>query len=575
MAVSRRDLLKLLAVTGVSAANPLQAFAQLMDAEAKDLYDIPSFGNLSILHTSDIHAHMRPHYFMEPPNLVAPSNLAGRPGYLSGRGMLEHYDIASGSVHAYASSAVDFIPLAEKYGAMGGGPHITSLIKQQRDLLGAERCLTLDGGDTWVTTGLSLLTKGQTIVDWMNLTGYEYMVAHWEFTLGRERFEELVDHMDAQFISHNVVDELFNEPLYDPYVIREVNGASVAIIGATFPYVKVSHPQYLTPELSFGVREQYLQRYVDEVRAQGVDAVVLLSHNGFPLDISLAQQLNGIDVIFTGHTHDITPEAYEVNGTKIISSGSSGKFVARLDMDVSGGKVNDIRLHMLPVLSNVIDPDSEAQSLIDSAYAEHQDYLGEVLGSSKDLIYKRDSIFSSFDRLAGMAIKDAYPEVDVAFSPAYRWGSTVLPGQEITMEKVLDFTGITYPEVYVFTMKGERLKQVMEDISENVFQPNPFYQQGGDLSRLYGASFDLLVNGKQGERIRDMHVGGDALDPNKDYTLASYGGNLQNAGELLGVEPQPIYDIVANYIRKVGEVEVDMEPHVKVLDAEYHALENL
>ncbi|MEZ4607124.1 MAG: thiosulfohydrolase SoxB [Deinococcales bacterium] len=491
MAVSRRDLLKLLALGGVfSAFNPKRAFAHMMQAEAKDFYDIPAFGNVSLLHTADIHAHMRPHYFMDPPNLLAPINLADKPGYLFGQGLMNYYGVESGSLMQYMTSAVDFASLAQKYGKMGGCAEITSLIKQQRALLGEERCLTLDGGDTWTNTGISLLTKGQLPVDWMNLTGYDHMVAHWEFTLGRERFEDLIDQLEAHFISHNVVDELFNEPLYDPYAIHEVGGASIGIIGATFPYVKVSHPQSFTPELSFGVREQYLQRYVDEIREQGVDAVILLSHHGFPLDIALAQQLKGIDVILTSHTHDVTLEPYQVGETKIISSGSSGKFVARLDLDVGGGKVRDVKLNMLPVLSDMLSPDPDAKALIDAAYAEHESVLSEKLGVAGSLIYKRDSVFSSFDRLAGMAVKAAYPQVDVAFSPAYRWGTTLIPGQEITMEQVLDFTGITYPELYLFKMKGERLKQVMEDIAENVFQPNPFYQQGGDMSRLFVASYD-------------------------------------------------------------------------------------
>lgn len=574
MELGRRSILRLLGAMGLLATgSPARAVSRLLEADAQSIYDREPFGDVTLLVTADLHGHLRPHYVMEPPNLLAPPNLQGQPGYLAGEAFLRHWGVQPGSLEAYLMTCVDFPGLARRYGTMGGAAHLTALIRRQRALVGPERVLTLDAGDTWVTSGLGLLTEGKAVVDWMNLTGYDYMVAHWEFTLGRDRFERRLSELEAGFLSFNVVDDLFGEPLYEPYAIRQVGGYAIAIIGSSFPYVKVAHPARFTEGLSFGVREHELQRHVDEVRGQGVDAVVLLSHNGLPLDTGLARRVAGIDLIISSHTHDITPRVLRVGSTRIVSVGSGGKFLGRIDLKLRRGGVEDVRFHLLPVLPGLLAADPEATRLVEGARAPHRERLDAVLGTAGSLIYKRDTLFSTFDRLAGMAMEAAYPGIEIAFSPGYRWGSTLLPGEPVTFEAVLDFTGITYPEVYVFKMEGARLRQVLEDIAENVFQPDPFYQQGGDMSRLHGAAYDLVVGARQGERVRNLTVRGKPLDPNRQYVIAAYGGNLQNAGTLLDkYEPRPIYDVVADFIRQAGDVRVDPTPNVRVLDGEYRPM---
>ncbi len=572
MGVTRRDILRLLAAAGVLApARPARAISRLLEADAASLYDKEPFGNVTLLVTADLHGHLQPHYLMEPPNLLAPQNLRNTPGYVAGEEFLRHWGIRPGSLEAYFMTCVDFPELARRFGVMGGGAYLTALIRRQRELLGRDRVLTLDAGDTWVTSGLGLLTEGNAVVDWMNLTGYDHMVAHWEFTLGRERFDERLQQLAARFLSFNVVDDLFGDPLYEPYAIHHVSGYAIGVVGASFPYVRVAHPVRFTEGLSFGVREHELQRYVDELRDEGVDVVVLLSHNGLPLDTGLARRVQGIDLIVTSHTHDITPSVVRVGPTRIVSVGSGGKFLGRIDLQVRKGALEDVRLHLFPVLPAVLEPDPEAERLIEEARAPFREKLDEVLGTTETLLFKRDTVFSTFDRLAGMAMEAAYPEVEIAFSPGFRWGTTVLPGQPVTFEKVLDFTALTYPEVYVFRMEGARLKQVLEDIAENVFQPDPFYQQGGDMSRLHGASYDLMLSARQGDRIRNLTVRGRPLVPEREYVVAAYGGNLQNAGTLLEkYEPRPIYDIVAEYVRQVKVVKVESAPNVRVLDQAYN-----
>lgn len=564
--MTRRELVQLLLALGITSP---KAFSQAMERPER-LYELPPFGNLTLLFNTDMHGQLRPHYFMEPPNLLAPKALEGRPGYLAGENALRYYGIKRGSLEAYLFSSVDFVALAERFGPIGGGAYIGSLIRQQRAMAGEKRTLVLDGGDTWTNSGISLKTNGRALVDWMNRVGFDHMVFHWEYTLGRARVEELVKELKARVISFNIVDDLFGEPIYEPYAIHEIGGYTLGIIGSTFPYVKVSHPEELTEGLSFGVREQELQRYVDELRSQGVDAVVLLSHNGVPLDSSLAERVNGIDLILTGHTHDLTPKPARFGKTWLVAGGSAGKAVIRVDLKLKKGGIEDLRLSVLPVATRLIRPEPDLVSFVEQTYAPYQAELDQVLGTAETLLYKRDSTYSTFDELSGRAIRAFYPEVDVAFSPGTRWGTAILPGQPITLDRLLAYTAYTYPEVYIFRLKGERLLAVLEDVAANAFNPDPFYQQGGDMSRVYGLSYDLAINAPTGQRIRNVAIRGRRLDPNREYTLASYGGRLQRSGTLVEkYTPRPIYDLIAEYLRQVKTINIPPRPSMRVLDQRY------
>ena len=564
--MTRRELVQLLLALGITSP---KAFAQAME-RPEALYDLPPFGNVTLLFNTDLHAQLRPHYFMEPPNLLAAKALEGKPGYLTGEAFLRYYGIRRGSLEAYAFSSVDFTALAQRFGPMGGGAYIGALIKQQRAQAGAARTLVLDGGDTWTNSGISLRTRGQVVVDWMNRVGFDHMVFHWEYTLGRERVEELVKELKAQIISFNTVDDLFGDPIYPPYAIHEKGGYTLGIIGSTFPYVKVSHPEEFSEGLSFGVRENELQKYVDELRGKGVDAVVMLSHNGVPLDLALAQRIKGIDLILTGHTHDFTPNPIRVGNTWLVAGGSSGKAVVRVDLQMKKGGIADLRARTLPVATNLIKPDAELEAFIREAYAPHLGYLDQVLGTTETLLYKRDSTYSTFDELAGRAVQAAYPEVEVAFSTGTRWGTTILPGQPITMDALLAYTGFTYPEVYIFRLKGDRLQAVLEDVAANTFNPDPFYQQGGDMSRVFGLSYDLAVNAPTGQRVRNVAIKGRRLNPNREYTLASFGGRLQRSGTLVEKHtPRPIYEVIAEYLKQVKTVRIPPRPSMRVLDQRY------
>ena len=570
--MNRRELLFLL--SSLAALGP-RALARTLEDPAR-LYDLPPYGEASLLYFSDLHAQAFPHYFMEPPNLIAPKPLMGRPGYLTGEAILRAYGVARGTPLAYLLSHLDFVELARALGPIGGFGPLAALIRQQKARVEAEggKALVLDGGDTWTNSGLSLLTGGEAVVEWQNLVGVDHMVSHWEWTLGRERVEALLGKFRGEHLSYNVVDELFGDPLFPAYRIHEAGGYALAVVGATYPYVKVSHPEEFTQGLSFALDLKRLQEAVDAARAEGADAVVLLSHNGLQLDAALAERVRGLDLILSGHTHDLTPLPWRVGKTWIVAGSAAGKALMRVDLKLMRGGIANLRVRVLPVLAQHLPQAADVEAWLAARLAPHRAHLLEPLAVSETLLYKRDTLYSTFDELVGQAVKALYPEVEVVFSPAVRWGTTVLPGQAITRDHLYAYTGFTYPELYLFWLRGEQIRSVLEDIASNVFTPDPFYQQGGDVSRTFGLRYALDPDAPTGQRVREVEVGGKPLDPNRRYLVAAYGGRLQRVGEAkAGHEPKPIYEVLATYLKSVGRVAVPPRPNVRVLGRNYRVPE--
>lgn len=566
--MNRRELIKLTAFSALGLAS-FPAQARRLSFES--LLEFKPLGNVTLIFTSDLHGHLSPLYFAEPMNLLAPEPLKGTPGYLAGMDFLNYYKIKPGTVEAYTGSCVGFIKLAKTYGKTGGAAQIASVIKAIVTERGRDRCLILDGGDTWVTSGIALLTKGLAIVEWLNYVGYDYMVGHWDFTVGKEQFLDIIkNRLKAKFVSYNISEEPFGDLVFKPYEITERGGVKIGIIGSSFPYTPLANPRVYTEGWSFGVRPQELQNYVDELRQKHrVDLIVLLSHDGLALDIALMRQIKGIDVVISGHTHDITPVPVKVGDTLIISPGSHGKFVGRLDLDVQGGKVKDFRLKLIPVLSEYIPQDRGALEIVKRAYAPHQKELSEVIGTTETLLYKRDTVFSTWDRLIGQALFEHFQGIDAVMastSPGFRWGTTLLPNSPIRVEDVYNVLGMTYPEVFITKRKGKDLIATWEDVADNVFNPNPLYQQGGDMSRIYGVEYELKINARQGERIRNVKIGGKPLEPEREYLVAVYGGPPPNVPP----EKANVREIVVNFIRKKKSIKIDTTPNVKILDHSYN-----
>jgi len=437
---------------------------------------------------------------------------------------------------------------------------------------GKENVLLLDSGDTWQGTAVALKTRGEAIVDAQNYLGVDVMVGHWEFTYGKERVHELIGKMDAEFISQNVIDndpfsDEFEELIFPPYSIKEIGGSKIGIIGQSFPFTSTANPKKFTEGWSFALRHESLQEYVNMLRKEKkVDCIVVLSHDGFSVDQELAKKVKGVDFILSGHTHDPSPEPIIVNDTVILISGSHGKYVGRLDIDIKNKKVVDYNFKLIPVASNLIPADKAGVDLVEKWYKPYNKELNEVLGTTKGLLYKRDTFYSTFDALIGQAI-EAEMKSDINFNPGYRWGTTVLPGGDILKDNVYEMTAITYPEVYTFDLKGEVIFKLMEDIADNVFNANPLLQQGGDMSRITGASYSIKISAPSGKRISDFMIGGKPIDMKKTYRVSSWGGNLQNVGENLDEKAiRPVYEVVSDYIRKKKVIDIPLESNVKILD---------
>jgi sulfur-oxidizing protein SoxB len=564
MEVTRRDFLKLIAVAGgIGAASP-RALAAAMTPQR--LLDFQPLGNVTLLHITDTHATLLPVYYREPDTLIEVGEWKDKPPYVTGEKFLKAYGFKRGSVEAYAYTFLDFPKLANQYGKMGGYAHLATLVKQIR----AERqgrTLLLDGGDTLQGSATSLWSRGFDMLEATNQLGVEVFTAHWEFTYGIDRVREFFGDREKRglfrgdFVAQNVADISWGppgDPVFHPYTIKEVGGVKIGVIGQAFPYTPISHPRRFIPDLTFGIQESRIQKLVEELKeGRKVDLVVLLSHNGLYVDLKLAGRVKGIDMILGGHTHDGVPKPIVVGKTIVINSGAHGKFLSRLDLDIREGRLNDYRYKLIPVLSKHIPEDREMAALIKKIRDPHEKKLAEKLAVSESLLYRRGNFNGSFDEIILDALMKHY-DAQVAFSPGFRWGITILPGETITLENVYGHTSLTYPNTWVREMSGEEIKTVMEDVAGNLFDKDPYYRQGGDMVRVGGLTYTINPGRKLGERISDIVVGGKPIQPTKRYKVTGWASMME-------VDGPPIWEVVANYLRGVKRVKLDIRPRVKVV----------
>jgi len=553
--MNRREFLQVLAVAGAGGMTFPGGDAQAAQA-AQQLYDVPRFGNVHLLHFTDCHAQLRPVHFREPSMNLGVAEWAGRPPHLVGDAFLREYGIAPGSAAAHAFTYLDFTAAAQRYGKVGGFAHLSTLI--QRVKASRPGALLLDGGDTWQGSATALWTKGQDMVDAALQLGVDVMTPHWEMTLGAERVKQIVDgdfKGRVAFLAQNIKTNDFGDPVFDPYIIREMNGVPVAIIGQAFPYTPIANPRYLVPDWTFGIQEENLQQTIDEARAKGAKVVVLLSHNGMDVDLKLASRVRGLDAILGGHTHDGVPAPVPVRNaggvTLVTNAGSNGKFLGVLDFDVRHGKVSDFRYKLLPVFANFLPADPAMDALIRKVRAPYEAKLSEVLAVNRGLLYRRGNFNGTFDQLildGLMAVQDA----EIAFSPGFRWGTTLLPGENITMEALMDQTAITYPYTTVTAMSGETIKTILEDVADNLFNPDPYYQQGGDMVRVGGLQYTIAPNQPIGKRITNMRLAGQPIDAYKSYKVAGWAPVAEASRNAGGA---PIWDVMAQWLRTTREVD--------------------
>ena len=555
MAIRRRDFLKCAGLAAASLGLPGRARA----TDTGSIYDLQRFGNARILHITDTHAQLNPVYFREPSINIGIGEMAGRPPHLVGRAFLERFGIRSDSADAYAFTCVEFEKSAGRFGKLGGFAYLKTLVDRLRGEVGEKRSLLVDGGDLWQGTGLANVMQGRGMVEVANLLGIEAMTGHWEFTYGEQTLRDNLEHFKGEFLAQNVFlteEAAFNDaPAFDkatgrvfkPSVIKEVGGHRVAIIGQAFPYVPIAHPRRFTPNWTFGIREEELQKHVEALRGTGkVDAVILLSHNGLDVDLKLASRVTGIDVILGGHTHDAVPQPIAVKNaggtTLVTNAGSNGKFLAVLDLAIDKGKVSDVHYHLLPVYSELLKPDPAMAELIGRLRAPHVTDWSAKIATPDRLLYRRGNFSGPVDELICTALRTEL-DSEIALSPGFRWGVSALPGQALTMEDLLAETAITYPETYVQEMTGAQIKGVLEDICDNLFNADPYYQQGGDMVRAGGLSYTCTPTAAIGSRISELKLAsGKSLSANRRYKVAGW-------ASVNGQQGAPVWDVVGKYLR--------------------------
>lgn len=569
MSISRREFLRLMGLAGAAGMMPSSVFAaQKLPA---DLYEVPKFGNLSLLHITDTHAQLNPIYFREPNVNLGIGYAFNKAPHLVGKRLLDHFGVAPGSIEAHAFSYLDFDAAAGKYGKVGGFAHLKTLIQRIRDDRGPGNSLLLDGGDTWQGSGTAYWTRGKDMVGACNRLGVDVMTGHWEFTYLDEEVISNIADFKGDFVAQNVMVreealfdykfpdfEGFNEDegnAFKPYVIKQVGGARVAVIGQAFPYTPIANPQRFIPDWTFGIQDELMQGVVDTVREnEKPDVVVVISHNGMDVDLKMASRISGIDVIMGGHTHDGMPAPTVVKNpggkTLVTNAGSNGKFLGVMDLDVKGGKVMDFRYRLLPIFSNLLPADKAMQTYIDEVRAPYKDKLEEKLAVTEETLYRRGNFNGTFDQVICDALTTVN-DAQISLSPGFRWGTTVLPGQTITLDNVMDQTCITYPETYRREMKGSDIKAILEDVSDNLFNKDPYYQQGGDMVRVGGLDYVCEPGAGFGKRISNMTLDdGTKIEADKNYVVSGWATVGSKA------PGEPIWDTVAKYLRDQKTVKI-------------------
>ena len=558
---SRREFIQLASVSAMLlATKPWNSVAAKQSLKTDDLLDFDSKGQVTLLHLTDMHGQLNPVYYRPPSENFGVGKFEGIPPHLVGEAFLEHFGILPNTPLAYAHTMVDYVPLAMEYGKLGGLDHTSTLIKAIRSERGDNKVLLLDGGDTWQGSYTSLKTQGEDMVEVMKALGTEAMVGHWEFTFGQQRLKELIDKLEYPFLGGNVFDTEWDEPVFESTAFFEKGGVSVAVIGQHFPYTPIANPNYMVKGWSFGIRPEVIQKNVDEAKKQGAEIVVLLSHNGFDVDQKLATMIQGIDVILTGHTHDAIPKGIRIKDTLLLASGSHGKYLGRVDLKVKNGKVVETSSNLIPVFSDVVAPDKEMTKLIKQIRSPYEKECNRIIGKTDNLLYRRGNFNGSWDDVICDAIMQER-DTEISLSPGFRWGTTLLPGQNITVDDIYSQTSMNYPEVYRVEMTGKMIKDLLEDVCDNIFNPDPFFQQGGDMVRVGGLSYTCHPKNKIGNRISNLRmISSDMLlQSNQKYVVGGWGSVNQN------VKGPAIYDLLENFISEKKVIKASSKETVKIV----------
>ena len=565
--MNRREFLQ------VMAAAYIAGFTNKSFSKNTTNYQHPFDADIRLLHITDTHAQLNPTFFREPNINLGTGGNKNIPPHIVGDNFLKYYSL-NGDFNKYLYTYINFNELAEQYGKFGGYAHLKTVVDNLRKESNGHSLL-LDGGDTWQGSAVSLFESGKDMVEASNILGVDVMTGHWEFTFGEDQFIKNIDNFNGEFVANNVFlndEAIFNDiPSYDdenhyqkPYTIKEVNGRQIAIIGQAFPYTPIANPSRYVSNLTFGIREQELQETIDKVKDRYKPSlVVVLSHNGIDVDKKLASRVSGIDIIFGGHTHDAVPKPIIIKNnsgkTLVANSGCNGKFLSFIDIKFSG-KSYTYKYNLLPILSNEIQPNPEMQAFIDKVSKPYNKLLSEIIGYADDALYRRSNFNGTFDDLLCDSMNEVL-DSEISLSPGFRWGPSLTPNQPITMSDIYNHTAITYPNTYTRYMSGETIKNILEDVADNIFNIDPYLQQGGDMVRTRGIKYSINPSEKMNNRIDKLRLNNDIeIKSNKEYKVSGW-ASVNNIEE-----GKPIWDITKEYLKAVGTYKVDQSHKIKIVN---------
>lgn len=564
--LSRREFVYMMAVLGAAPVFANSHTRMTNSGKLEDYYKLKNFGNARFLHMTDSHAQLMPVYFREPSVNLGFHGNYGKPPHIVGEKLLDYYGIKGDKRLEYAYSCVNFEKHAKAMGRVGGFAQIKTVVDYLRNNFGKDKTLLLDGGDTWQGSATALYTRGKDMVGAMNKLGVDIAVGHWEFTYKAEEILANVKELDAEFLAQNVFvkedalmegAEAFDEDsglAFKPYTIKKMGNARVAVIGQAFPYTTIANPQRFIPDWTFGIKEEEMQELVDTIKEEEKpDAIIVLSHNGYDVDKKMAEVVTGIDFFMGGHTHDGVPEAYPVKNaggtTYVCNAGSNGKFLNVLDLDIQNGKIKDFKFTLLPIFSDLIPEDKEMKKYIEDVRAPYIKDLMRPIATTDETLFRRGNFNGSWDQIICDALVDV-KDAEISLSPGFRWGTSVMPGQAITFDDLMTQTAMTYPETYMREISGQGIKDILEDVADNLFNEDPFYQQGGDMVRTGGISYKINPTAQMGKRISDIQLtrNGAKLEASKNYKVAGWSTvGSKSPGE-------PVWETVETYLQSVKHV---------------------
>jgi S-sulfosulfanyl-L-cysteine sulfohydrolase len=548
--ISRREFLQMLAL---AAAGPgLHGSLAQARTLAETMYAPAKFGDVSLIHLADRHAQLLPQYYREPSARVGVGQGRNEPPFLVGEHLLERFRVMPSTPHAHALTHLRFEDAAVVYGKVGGVAHLATVVNQLR----ATRpdALLLDSGDSWVGSGLAEWTQGRDGAEVSRLLGVDAMTGDWEFALGADQLKMLLAGEAkgrTSFLAQNVRERGGGARPFRPHSIYFVGGHPVGVIGLAYPHIGRYGVKNFVPDWEFGLDEPGLQASVDSVRARGVRLVVLMSHAGLPADLKLAKRLRGVDVILSGHSHDPMPQPFVVRGqsnqTLVVSGGAHGKFLGLLDLRMGDSGVLDYRYSLLPIFSRLIKPDAEMAAAVDRLRQPYAARLDETLAITEGALYRRDTFKGPFDQLV-LDILRSTTKAEIAIGPGYRFGATLLPGDAITWQHILDYTagerGYCEEE-----LSGAEIRNRLEAWSDEVFNPDPYEQSGEDMVRTAGLDFECDPAADHGRRIRRAFVGKQSLEDGRRYKVVSWG-----VRSLAATGTQSVAGVVADYLRRAKNI---------------------